>query len=125
MKASLLFLLMLTCVLPLAAQEASPVSPPGVVHVVTYLDLLPAQASDGRALLIGAVKEQRAHRGCGSVELVQEQNRPNHFVLVETWNDLTALESYRATREYLAFRAALQPALGSPLDERRGSQIAP
>ena len=85
---------------------------------------MPAQANDGRALLVAAVNEERKQHGSVAVTLVQEENRPNHFVLVETWSDLDSLETYRASREYLAFRAALQPALGSPFDERRGGQIS-
>ena len=108
------------------AQSTSAVAAPDTaIHVVTYLDLIPNRADEERRLLVQQTLVARGQRGCRSSELLQEQGLPNHFMLVEIWEDLAALESYRAAESYRTFRATLQPAIGSPLDERRAQQIIP
>ena len=121
------FVLFLVLAIATASSAQSPPAavPDTAIHVVTYLDLLPNQAGPGRVLLVQQTLAERSQRGCRSSELLQEQGRSNHFLLVEAWGDGASLESYRATPEYLAFRTALQPAIGSPLDERRAQQITP
>ena len=125
MKPTLLILSLFLCTAPLAAQE--PIAPKqgSAVHVVTYLDLLPDQADPGRLLLVREVQAQLQQSGCLSVELLQEQGRANHFMLVEAWRDLTALDGWHASNDYRQFRTSLQPALASPLDERRAHQLVP
>ena len=108
----------------LAQPSPPPATAEAAIHVVTYLDLLPSQADAGRVLLVQQTQAERRQQGCRSSELLQEQGRANHFMLVETWDDATGLEGYHATEAYRQFRASLQPALASPLDERRGQQIA-
>ena len=108
-----------------SAQGTSAAAPDTAIHAVTYLDLLPNKADAERPLLVQQTLSARGQRGCRSSELLQEQGRPNHFMLVETWDDEAALDRYRATEEYRAFRTTLQPAIGSPLDERRAKQITP
>ena len=125
MQHSLLVLTLFLCTATLAAQEPASPKQEAAVHVVTYLDLLPDQADPGRLLLIHAVQTQQKQSGCLSAELLQEQGRANHFMLVEAWRDPAALEGWHASGDYRQFRASLQPALASPLDERRGHQIVP
>ena len=109
----------------LAAQVPAPSAADVAVHAVTYLDLLPAQAEPGRLLLVHEVQAERSQPGCLSAELLQEHGRPNHFMIVETWRDVTALDAYHAAREYLELRGTLQPSLASPFDERRGRELVP
>lgn len=125
MKAIRLILMVCVCAVTLAAQ--GPTSPTGniAIQIVTYLDLLPAQAELGRGLLVRQAQAQQALPGCLSARLWQEQNRPNHWMFVETWSDPTALDTYHATGIYLRFRTDLQSVLASPFDERRGRQIVP
>ena len=126
MKTSLSTLLPVVAVAAVAsAQSPSTPAPGTAVHAVTYLDVLPPQADAARTLLVQQTLAERNQRGCLASELLQEQGRPNHFMLVEAWNDEAALDSYHATEGYQAFRAALQPVIGSPLDERRAQQITP
>ncbi len=117
MQHSLLVLTLFLCTATLAAQE--PVSPKQetAVHVVTYLDLLPDQADPGRLLLIHAVQTQQKQSGCLSAELLQEQARVNHFMLVEAWRDPAALKGWRASGDYRQFRASL--AIGTRQPARR------
>ena len=125
MKSSWLILFVVFGVATLAAQTPAPSAAALSVHVVTYLDLLPAQAEPGRLLLVHEVQAERAQPGCLSAELLQEDGRLNHFMIVESWREVTALDGYHAAREYLQFRATLQPSLASPFDERRGRELVP
>ena len=120
-------LLLMFCACPafLCAQEPAAPTDRTAVQIVTYLDLLPAQADPGRALLVRQVQAQQTFPGCLSARLVQEEGRANHFMLVESWRDAAVLDTCRATREYLQFRRDSPPARASPLDERRGRQIVP
>jgi quinol monooxygenase YgiN len=107
------------------AQPSPTAALPSGLTVVTYADLMPGGADAGRALLIREIQQERTQPDCVAAELIQEEGRPNHFMLVESWRDSAALESWHASSDYRQFRAELQPALGSPFDERRGARIAP
>ena len=113
------------CAATLAAQEPTAPTSNIAIQVVTYLDLLPAQAERGRVLLVRQAQAQQALPGCMSAKLWQEQGRPNHWMFVETWSDPAALDTYHATGAYLRFRTDLQPTVASPFDERRGKQVVP
>ena len=108
-----------------SAQQPSTPKPEGPIHIVSYVDLFPAQADSGRSLLASQVRAQRTQQGCSSAELLQEEGRPNHFMFVEVWSTQAALDGYRASRNYLQFRTSLQPWLASPLDERRAGAVVP
>ncbi len=127
MKTALFSLFFVLAAAPIALAQSPPATaaPDTAVHLVTYLDLIPNKAAAERPLLVQQTMVARGQPGCRMSELLQEQGLPNHFMLVETWDDVAALESYRATEGYRAFRATLQPAIGSPLDERRAKQITP
>ncbi len=108
-----------------SAQSSAATVPDMAIHVVTYLDLIPSQADAGRSLLVQQTLAARRQRGCRSNELLQENALSNHFILVESWNNEADLETYHATEGYRTFRAAIQPATGSPPNERRTQQITP
>jgi quinol monooxygenase YgiN len=44
--------------------------------------------------------------------------RLNHFTIVETWQSQEALDAHAAASHTREYRNAIQPVLGSPLDER-------
>jgi quinol monooxygenase YgiN len=44
--------------------------------------------------------------------------RGNHFTVIEQWRNRDALDAHVATARARAYRDALQPLTGSPLDER-------
>ena len=95
------------------------------VQVVTYVDLSPERAEIASSLLTKQVQQERRNSGCTTVVLLEENGRPNHFVLIESWRSVRDLDIMRNSDSYKRFRSELQPSLASPLDERRGHQVAP
>ena len=50
--------------------------------------------------------------------MLQQSDRKNHFVLLETWRDQKAKDAHDAADHTKDFRTKLQPIAGSPFDER-------
>ena len=121
------FFLLIVCglVSTTPAQTSSPQSAATEVQVVTYVDLEPVQATIGYSLLVKQIRSEARNAGCRVARLIQEQGRPNHFMVVETWRRAVDLDARNDSESYRRFRSGLQPLLASPLDERVGRQIAP
>lgn len=86
--------------------------------IVTYVE---ADASQSDAVL-ALIKEQTAaskqENGNLRFEGLQRLNRPNHFVILETWADPETRAAHAAAEHTVAFRNALEPMLYAPYDER-------
>ena len=107
------------------AQSASANRLNGEVQVVNYVDMELAKAKSGSSLLAQQVLSDERTAGCRGAFLIQEEGRPNHFILVERWRTARDLDALFNSHSYLRFRGDLQPLLASPLDTRVGQQIAP
>jgi quinol monooxygenase YgiN len=57
-------------------------------------------------------------------DVLQHAMRGNHFTVVEQWRNQDSLDAHVATVHARAYRDALQPLTGSPLDERVYAPIA-
>jgi quinol monooxygenase YgiN len=88
-----------------------------VVSVI-HVDALPKFTAEGRALLRRYVADARKDEGAVRIEVLEELARPNHSTLVEVWKDRKAYDDHLGLDHTKAFRANLQPMLGSPFDER-------
>lgn len=91
------------------------------VHVVAHVDIgagAGATPFDAPALLRRLADMSRAEQGCLRFDVLQHMMRANHFTVVEVWQDQKALDAHRAAANTKAYRDALQPVSGSPLDER-------
>ncbi len=107
------------------AQTRLPEASSSEVQVVTYVDLDPAQAAGGSSLLMKQVQAEARAAGYRVAFLINEDGRPNHYMIVESWRSLRNLHAFRNSDSYRRFRGELQPMLASPLDERAGHQMAP
>jgi quinol monooxygenase YgiN len=101
----------------LAAAEL-PVPSRGTVWVVTHVDV-PQSSKDA---CIGELKTlaeaSRKEAGNRAFGVVQQSNRPNHFTVVEVWQDPKAFDAHAVADHTKQFRAALGPMLGAPYDDR-------
>lgn len=88
------------------------------LFVVTHVDLTPNNAPDGSKLLQQFTADSRHDSGVVRFELLQDNARPNHFTLVEVWENSKAFEAHESAEHTKSFREKLQPMLGSPFDER-------
>jgi quinol monooxygenase YgiN len=95
-----------------------PPPPPGAIHVVTHVDVIPPRKDDGAAALERLAEASRASTGNLRFEVVQQASRPNHFTVIEAWTDAMSAEGHSMAAATRAFRDALAPMTGALYDER-------
>ena len=88
------------------------------VYVVAHVDIGGGGPSDAPGLLRRLAEESRRDEGCLRFDVLQHAMRLNHFTVIEAWRNQAALDAHAATPHTKAYRDALQPISGSPLDER-------
>jgi quinol monooxygenase YgiN len=88
------------------------------LYVVTHVDVMPKFTDAGRDLLKQFAVDSRKDAGLVRIEVLEELGRPNHSTVVEVWASRQAYEDHLAVEHTRAYRAKLQPMLGSPFDER-------
>jgi quinol monooxygenase YgiN len=70
------------------------------VHVLLEIQVQPDTVAELKDTLLEMLAETRVHEGCISVQVVQNQDEPGNFVLIQQW------QSRRHYEEYNAWRAA-------------------
>jgi quinol monooxygenase YgiN len=90
----------------------------GATYVVTHADAIPPAKDDALALLRQLAAVSRTDHGNLRFEVLQQRSRPNHFTLVELWQDQKALEAHTMAAHTRQFREQFQPLTGSLYDER-------
>ena len=100
------------------AEHASPVT------VVTHFDVIPngTNVAQATVLLKQFVLDSRSDPGVISFTLITWDPTSNHFQLLEAFDSLEAFDRHVSAAHTIAFRTAVQPFVGSPLDERLYSQ---
>ena len=90
----------------------------GAVAVITHVDIGGGAQFDAPAVLRRLADASRMERGCLRFDVVQHTMRANHFTVIELWESQQALDRHAAAPHTKQYRDELQPATGSPLDER-------
>jgi len=113
-------LVMLMLVVSLATGYAQQPAAAKSVYVVTIIDVIPSPVGLGPtdALLRKFATDSRKDPGCIRLEVVRQQDRPNHYMILSVWNSQTDFDAHIAAAHTRAFRQKIQPSLGSPFDER-------
>lgn len=93
------------------------------VFVISHVDVAPN--TEAPALLQKLADASRQEAGNLRFDVVQHNQRANHFTVVEHWQSQAALDTHVATAHARQYRDALQPLTGSPLDERVYTPIDP
>ena len=93
------------------------------VYVVTHVDIVPNKVVEGKQLLKQYAVESRKDKGAVRVEVLMQVSRPNHFTLVEVWQNKQAYDAHVEAAHTRDFRAKVLPLLGSPFDERMHQRI--
>jgi len=86
------------------------------VYIVTHVDVAPP--GDPMPLLKRLADDSRAEPGCLRFDILQHTQRANHFTIIEAWRTRAARDRHAAAMHTRQYREALQPMIGSPLDER-------
>src|SRR5262245_40581602 len=90
--------------------------------VVAHVDVAPN--TQAPMLLQELAAASRQEPGNLRFDVLQHAMRGNHFTVIEQWRNQDALDAHVATVHARAYRDALQPLTGSPLDERVYAPIA-
>jgi quinol monooxygenase YgiN len=86
------------------------------VYVLTHVDVAPP--GDAVTLLKRLAEDSRGEPGCLRFDVLQHAQRANHFTILEAWRTRAARDRHVAAMHTRQYRDALQPMIGSPLDER-------
>ncbi len=100
------------------APPPTPVDPTAKVFVVNHVDLAPNALDADKSLLLQYVADSRKDPGAVRIELLEQSDRPNHFTLVEVWENQKAFDAHVEADHTKQFRTKIQSGLGSPFDER-------
>jgi quinol monooxygenase YgiN len=90
----------------------------GALYAVTHVDVIPPRKDDGVALLTRLAEDSRQDGGNVRFDVVQQTNRPNHFTVVEEWQDRLAFDAHAMAPHTRQFRDRLAPMSGALYDER-------
>jgi len=96
-----------------SAQSGSP------AFSVAYIEVKPSLTEQAMSLLKAHAEESRAQDGNLRFQLLQRTGRPNHFAILEAWQN-RQLQDERAAAT-IAFRDELDAMLYSPYDERKST----
>jgi quinol monooxygenase YgiN len=99
------------------------VAPAGVargrsITAVTHVDVIPPHKDDGAAALTQLAEASRTQAGNVRFEVWQQDNRPNHFTVVESWSSRRTFDTHAMEPETRDFRSKLATMTGALYDER-------
>jgi quinol monooxygenase YgiN len=95
-----------------------------VVYVVSYVEAMPTSTSKAVALLRQYREAGRADEGYRRLEVLQQRGRPDHFAVVELWQDQRTFEAHGMAVHTRQFHETLRPLGISPYDERPHTCLA-
>jgi quinol monooxygenase YgiN len=102
------------------ADEASDAA----IYRVSYIEVMPSSQGETIALLRQYREASRKEEGNVRLEVLQQNGRPDHFALLETWKDQQALDTHGMATHTAQLHEKLQPLRVSPFDERLHKRLA-
>jgi quinol monooxygenase YgiN len=88
------------------------------VYAVTHVDVAPPSKDDCIVLLKKLADDTRKEPNAVRFEAWQQNNRANHFTVMEIWKNRAAIDSHVAAAGTKEFREKLGPMSGALYDER-------
>jgi quinol monooxygenase YgiN len=105
--------------LPMAvAAPAAGADSNDAVYVLTHVDVFPAGKDEVAGMIKQLADDSRKDGGSQRFDAVIQDEHPNHFHLIEAWNDRKSREAHALGDHTKAFRAKLVPFEGALYDER-------
>ena len=101
-----------------AASAARAQAGPDAIYGVTSLDVAPGAVDQGIAILKQYRDAGRQQAGNLGVDLLQEVDWPNRFVVYETWKDHSDYDANEKASRTAELRSKLAPITGAPFDRR-------
>jgi quinol monooxygenase YgiN len=90
----------------------------GTVYVLTHIDVTPNWVPDTVKAMQQLEADSKKDPGFMRFEIMQQDARPNHLVILEVWESRQAYEAHAGQPHTRQFREKMQPMLGSPFDVR-------
>ncbi len=97
------------------AQDTTP------VFAIAYIEIKPSSTEQAVGLLRTYAEESQAESGNYRFQILQRTGRPNHFAILDAWDDQQALDDHAAATHTRVFRNSLEALLYSPYDERKST----
>lgn len=94
-----------------------------VVHV--HVQVKPECLEAFKQATIANARESVKEPGIAAFDVVQQQDEPTRFVLVEAYRTAEAPAAHKETRHYLAWREAVAPLLAEPRSSVKFENIFP
>lgn len=94
------------------------------VYVVSYIEVMPPSLAEAITLLKQYREASRQDEGNMRLEVLQQRDRPNHFVCLEMWRDQPAFEAHGMAAHTTQVHEKLRPLRLSPYDERLHTGLA-
>jgi quinol monooxygenase YgiN len=94
------------------------------VYVASYLEAIPRSTREAAALLRQYREASRMDEGRKRLEVLQQHGRPDHFAVMELWQDQQAFEAHDVATHTRHFRETLRPLCVSPYDTRLHTYLA-
>jgi quinol monooxygenase YgiN len=94
------------------------------VYVVAYLEVMPPSMGEAAALLRQYREASRQEAGHIGLEVLQQSGRPDHFAILERWQDQQAFEAHAMAAHTRQCRDQLRRLCVSPYDERPHTGLA-
>ncbi len=88
------------------------------IYVVAYFEVIPPSATEAAVLLRQYSQASRTAAGLVELEVLQQCARPDHFVIVEAWQDQKSFEAHGSAAHTRAMHERLETLRCSPYDER-------
>jgi quinol monooxygenase YgiN len=108
---------------PISVTQAAAAAGKGSVYVITHVDVTPNFKDATIDMLKAFADGTRKEPGAERYEVLQQNNRANHFTVTEIWKDQAALTNHTVTGPAKEFREKLGPMSGALYDDRRYSSI--
>jgi quinol monooxygenase YgiN len=102
----------------LVAQKGKKAAGPGMIYVVTHVDVVPAGKDECIAALKAMIVESADDFGNISYDAFEQANRGNHFTVIEAWANNVAFDAHATATHTRAFREKILPFIGAPYDDR-------
>jgi quinol monooxygenase YgiN len=94
------------------------------VYLVSYIEVMPSSQAETMTLLRQYREASRKEEGNVRLEVLQQNGRADHFVILETWKDQKALDAHGMAAYTAQLYEKLQPLRVSPFDERLHKGLA-
>jgi len=108
----------------LFAQQPAQAPPTGPVYVVTHVDIIGGPQGVAEAIkLMHEFAADSLKDGATRFEILQQDSRFNHFVMLEIWRSREAYDAHNGLEHSRKFREKIGPLLGSPFDVRLHSLL--